>query len=973
MKDLFRFIVTGTIILLLTSLSNKISSQVSIFLQQPPPNQLLIEDLWKLRVVNSSLNPYKVYLTATVTEATLGQVLSGSSKNFNVPTGIKFITQADLGSVNVQYSNGNIKNIIEKTGSVPVGYYEICVNLINADGSETVLASTCITQEVNNYTIPVLISPDDKAKISAELPVFNWLPPTPVRVNQRLTYTLKIVEILPRQSATDAMRSNPDWFIKSNINVPIYQFDFSSREFTAGNHYAWKVLAYVDGVFVNESIIREFIYSQNEGMFQKSPQKKSGKLSYDDNSRAEYSQTIENQVSLGLKTIRDLKTELYVKSLIREIRLSNSEGSYEYETIAGSSSNSQMVKTPNIMLYGSSRLFGQNANRQGTNQLLPQKLARWEFNPSISFYKIPFNLNLLLSTEQSNSKQNINNVSFNFDPYSLIEQAKNKLPEHSLVADKLKEYDKLKSFVEDPGTLKDIERLKELEKLNTMDSTTMKEYSELKNKEKQYNDAKQKLQQLEPIKKDLDELRNTNDPNIAADKLKKYGAFSPVNSFLLSFRTFGIGTTYPNYTNLTLNSIPLTGANIEFNPGYFYLAVAGLKNNKAIQVSDNGEPVFARKVFATRIGGGKYDGTHFYLTYLYAKDDEYSVHTDSTTIVTPAKDHLLGLETKVSALNNKLLFEGEISGSLYTRDVTSPAIENSAIPDFLKNTFGIKMSTSVDYAYALRGTLNLDKYGTKFSAGFNMTGPGYISLGAPNIRNDNLGFEVKLDQSLLSNQILFSGYLRREKDNLISWKRSTTVNTFGNATLNLRFRNLPYLLILFSPNSQLNNQTADSLKVDNKTTLYNVSTGYGFNINNIFTFTNLTYSRQSGKTLLGIGDYSTKNFIAYETVSFTFPLSLSLGYSFSGSKVLNIADNINSYDFSGTYSFFDKWQNTLGGEYSTETGNNKRIGVYYSTSIPLWGFATFDLRAEKNLYKNKTLTSTNYDEFMLKATLTSKW
>lgn len=958
-------------LLLLFLVVNVSKSQVIVQLQQPPPNQLLIEDLWKLRTINSSQNSYNVYLTATVTEATLGQILSGSSKNFTIPTGIKFINQSDLGDVNVQYSNEEIKNIIEKTGSVPAGNYEICVSLINADGSETVLASTCISQEVNNYTVPVLISPDDKAQTSAQLPVFNWLPPTPVRPNQMLTYTLKIVEILPRQSATDAMRSNPDWFTKSNINIPIFQFDFSAREFTPGKHYAWKVLAYVDGVFVNESVIREFAYIQNEGNIQKSIRKKTLKSGY--NSGSDYPQTPDNNEPLGLKTIQDPQTKSYVKSLIRKIRLSDSKDSYQYQTSAGLRTSGQEVKTPNILFYGSSRLYGQNANRKGTNQLLPQKLARWEFNPSISFYKIPFNLNLLLSTEQSNNKQNIDNASLNFDPNKLIEQAKTRLPRESLISDKLKEYDKLKSFVEDPGTLKDMEKLKKLEKMTEMDSTTRKEYAELKNKEKEYNDAKQKLQQLEPLKKDMDELRNTNDPNVAADKLKKYGAITPLNSFLFGFRTFGIGTTYPNYTDLTLNSIPLTGANIEFNPGYFYFAIAGLKNNKAVQVSDNGEPVFARKVFATRLGEGKYDGTHFYLTYLYAKDDENSVHTDSTTIVTPAKDHLLGLETKVSALNSKLLFEGEISGSLYTRDITSPAIQNSAIPNFLKNTFGIKMSTSVDYAYKVRGTLNLDKYGTKFSAGFNMTGPGYISLGAPNIRSDNLGFEVKLDQSLLSNQIFFTGYLRREKDNLISWKRSTTVNTFGSVTLNLRFRNLPYLLVLFSPNSQLNNQTADSLKVDNKTTLYNVSTGYGFNINNIFTFTNLTYSQQSGKTLLGIGNYSTKNFIAYETASFTFPLSLSLGYSFSGSKVLEITDNINSYDLSGTYTFFDKWQNTIGGEYSTETGDNKKVGIYYSTSIPLWAFGTFDLRAEKNMYKNKTLASTNYDEFLLRATLTSRW
>jgi hypothetical protein len=973
MKVKIKYYFIFLALFLITFCDKNLNAQVTIILQQPPPNRLLIEDLWKLRIINSSKNSYLVYLTATVTEAVAGQILDGTSKNLTITPGLNILTSNEVGNVDVHYLNEDIKNIIKKTGSVPSGNYTICVNVVKADGTGQFLATTCLSQDVNNYTQPIIISPNDKDMLSAELPVFNWLPPTPIRVNQNLTYTLKVVEIIQKQSGLDAMRSNPEWFIHTNITVPIYQYNFSSRRFVPGTRYAWKVLCYVNGIYVNESVIQEFTFIQNVNEKEiKGKVKPRGDNFYDENSN--YSDISADKFSLdGGITSPNIMSENYIKSQIENIHLSLSN-----EKSAGGNemhlNKSQLEKKmPNFILSGSSRIFGQNSNRQGTDQLIPQKYAVWEFNPSISVYKIPLSVNLLLTTQQTDSKQNINNIGIGFDPNTLIQDLKSNIINRVLSDDKIKEYDNLKTFVEDPQNIKNLAQLKELEKLSPQGLDTLNEYIELKKKAKEIDEAKEKLKIIEQTKKDVEEIKNSSDPNETLDKLKKYGGISPLNSFLLGVRTFGIATTYPNYTNLTLSGVPVTGANLELNPGLLYFAITALKNNKAIQTAENNQPVFARKLIGTRLGVGKYDATHFYLTYLYAKDDANSVKIDSTITVTPSKDHLLGLEGKISALDNKLEFKGELTGSLYTRDITSPEIQNSAIPDFLKNTFGIKLSSSVDYAYLLNASLKLDKYGTRISAGMNMTGPGYVSLGAPNIRNDNMGFEVKLDQLLLNNQIAFSGFLRREKDNLIAWKQSTTVNTLSNVTLNLRFKDLPYLLFVISPNMQLNNQTADSLKVDNKTTLMTFSTGYGSNIFDVFTFTNLTYSQQSGKTHLNLGDYSSKNFIAFETISFRFPFSLSLSYGFTTTKVQSITSNINSYDISGTYTFFNKLQNTGGVDYSNETGNNRKIGIYYSVSIPVSVLGTFDLRVEKNIYKENVLTSNNYDEFIMKATFSSKW
>lgn len=951
--------------------TNQVKSQIQIHLQQPPPNQFLVEDLWKVTIINPTQNSYSIYLTATATEATAGQILNATSQNFTIYPGKRYITSADVGNVNVHYLNEEIKNIIKKTGSVPSGFYTICVKAIQANTQEQIIGSTCIEQNVNHYTPPTIISPSDKAKVYEELPVFNWLPPTPIKTNQKVRYTIKIVEILYRQSAVDAMQSNPEWFNLTNVIAPIYQYNFASRSFVPGNRYAWKVLCYVNDFFINESVVSEFTYAITEPEKLKSAWFKQSR-SNTNHEKSDY--MVNPDDSIGNTNDLDLEDLTNGNDIILKIRrLHLSEGG---NSAAGEFDINPYLlqkKSPNFSLSGSSRLEGQNANRKGTYQLSPARYGRWEFNPTLSVYKIPLSVNLFLSTEQIDTKQNINNIGIIFEPQSLLLDLKTKFTNDLLSDDKMKEYGALHGLVEDPQNVRDSLELKSLEKLNSISLDTIRKIDNLRKKLQEVENAKEKLRSLEKIKKDIEGLKNTSDLQTITNKLAQYNSITPLQNVLLSIRTFGIATSYPTYTNLTLSGVPVTGANLEMNPGLLYFAITGLNNNKAIQGSDSVLSVFSRKLFGTRIGMGKYDETHLFSSYLYGKDDPNSIRTDSTKTVTPMKDHLMGLEGKISILDNMLYLKGEITGSLFTRDVTAPEISNSAIPDFLKNTFGIKMSSSVDYAYLLNGTLNLDKYGTRVSLNMNMTGPGYISLGAPNIRNDNFGFDIRLDQLLLNKQISFSGYFRREKDNLIPWKSSTTVNTLSSFSLNLRFQNYPYLLLIISPNSQLNNQTADSLKVENNTTLMNISTGYGFRVFNLYAFTNLTYSQQSGRTHLNIGDYNTRNFVAFETISFKFPLSLSMGYSFTKTKSSDIITNLNSVDFSGGYTFFDKWQNSAGINYSKESAGNKKFGIYFSSSIPISSIGTFDLRLEKNLYKDLIASTNNYDEFLLRATLSSNW
>jgi len=891
--------------------------------------------MWRLTLENTTQTSYIVYLVGKVEEAARGDVLTAKTKNFDLPPGTKRLRTSELGNVNIDYQNKEIKDMLRRTGSVPSGNYNICITVYSYPDNER-LGDTCISHNVNNLTIPILISPLNKSLVSDGLPVFNWMPPSPVKASQRITYSLRIVEILSRQTAFDAMLSNPAWYEKKDLTSTISVYSIASRNFVEGSRYAWKVKAFLDGTFINESEVWEFNYSKKglEAPDRKAPPKETRQNiekgdKEDDNYGAIYNMD---------STIRESKKNGYLGGYSLKMKLKETQ---------------VKKKTPLFLLTGTSIFYGENSNRQGTGSEEPDDIIRWELSPTLYVRDVPLLGNFLLSTEQQSSMQNINNFAINLDPDGLIERIKNKAIEKTLNPAFTKEYEEINSRLEDTSLAKEeVTRLKA------------------------------RLEELDSKKQEIESINTIVEPSEVVRKIEKQGVMIPgLYKLLTGFRNFGIGTNYPEYTAYTLSGIPLTGANIEFNYGLFYFAITGLRNLKAIQEDEFGQSTFERKLIGTRLGLGKFNSTHFYITYLYGWDNENSVKTDSNAFVTPVRNHLLGLETKVSLMKNNLDIEGEIGASLLTRDVTSPDIQNSAVPGFVQKLFGTNISSSLDYFYRLKTLVYIDKTKTKLSAGIKMIGPGYESLGAPNIRNDNLGFEINLDQSFLKNQISLSGYFKRDRDNLISSKTSTTTNTYFGIMLGLRFAGWPTLQINYAPYFQNNDQEAADLNVDNKTSSYTLSTAYSHTIPDLFAFTNsVALSLNETKILTDISDY-TNSVMINQSISFLFfPLTITTGFGMTESRHTEIFSNIKEYNFSVGHTTFEIWENTAGLAYSDENetyeginNNYRNLGIFINSSIPIWEIGNIDLRAEKNIYKDKLDGFNNFDEFIFTVTLTNSW
>lgn len=475
------------------------------------------------------------------------------------------------------------------------------------------------------------------------------------------------------------------------------------------------------------------------------------------------------------------------------------------------------------------------------------------------------------------------------------------------------------------------------------------------------------------LKQNINSYALLFDPMILKDMTEqKVKESKPVKGYLKAlsyFETMGFGETYPDYSKYTLNGTKVTGANLEFNPGLFYFAASGLMNLDAIPGSN-----FSRKLLAGKIGIGGKENSHFHFTVLKAWDNENSLSpSDIINDIAPQENVVVGFDGKLNLLNDKLTFEGEAVGSMHTRDKTSPDMESEDFPNFLKNILDPKVSSSFDFMFTLKSSYEIEESQTKLSGEYIMVGPGFTSLGAPNVRKDNKGFKFKVEQSFLEKLIQFSVFMQRDENNVAPMNPITSTYAKYGVNLKLNFKNLPYLIIDFRPNSVYNDADADSLKVDNSTSIFSVITGFNDYNGDYVNSSNLYISTQNSSSFSSADDYSIVNLALSDNLSFVkFPLSLtaSVGYTINSS---DSSSNIVSLDYANSYTFFNIWNNRLGVNYTLEVERNNKIKLYFTSSIPLWTLATLNFNAEKSFYRESIFRYGEYDDFLVRAIISKSW
>lgn len=864
------------ILLLITVLS---FAQVSVKLIQPPPYQFKIEQFWKFVLVNSSDRPINVYIKGTATESLQGKIIEATSSIITLQRGIRGVSGRELGPFTVSESNSRYKNIILNTGGLPSGSYNICIEVLNA-ADRMQLATDCISVTVENFNRMELTSPFDgevigniseeatknlKLKNINKTPpiIFSWLPPVPVPHDARISYRLKIVEIIGNQSVHSAMASNPMYYQSPRITATVLRYPIAAKPLLSGKKYAWSVEVFIDDFKIQESEIRSFEIASSDEKLAKY-------------SRHHYAGSINRYGDGDFNLPAGLPSGL---------------SSYLNKGFGTSTLNLFRSTTP-IYLFGSSHIVvfsgdaeftHRSTRKQAQFSEIPLNYQTLVINPRISIFDVPLGVDVLLSSQDNSNKQSMNSFTFMLD----IDQLNLKL----------------KEFMN--------------KKISESGSSSDSIYSE---------------------------------------------------SFI---KTLGIGRTYPEYTEFTVKEIPSNGINIEINPGIFYLAFAAGNNTEGFD-----DVSFSRSLLFARIGLGKKEYTHFYLTALKMKDDPHSIQVSADNLfLTPQENVVIGSEGKLNLFKKIIEIEGEVTASGFTRNSTDAEVINPSIPGFINKIFKPKISTSFDYAW--KGNLIFKNVpsATYFALGIKRVGPGFISLGSPNLKQDQIQYDINLDQKFVDNKIAMKIFYRVYNDNLIDWKQYTTTTKSYGINLGLYFPNIPFFQINYSPYLQKDNNEIVEEKIENGIYLFSLTTGYSYIFSFITASTTLSFTGEWQSSKIGITESRTSNksYMLNQNVSFEFPLSLNLSFSTTQSRMYETTTNIIDFDLNGSYQIYKMISTSLGTNFSKEENLTKKTMIYMGSNISISPLMTFELQGNLSKYTDLSGGENSYNDAMVQMIVLFNW
>jgi hypothetical protein len=250
-----------------------------------------------------------------------------------------------------------------------------------------------------------------------------------------------------------------------------------------------------------------------------------------------------------------------------------------------------------------------------------------------------------------------------------------------------------------------------------------------------------------------------------------------------------------------------------------------------------------------------------------------------------------------------------------------------------------------------------------------MIGPGYTSLGVPNLRTDQFGYEGKFEQRFFKKRVSLSTFIRSFEDNLINWKSSTTTVTTYGINFGINIPRLPFLRISFTPTNQYNNVKDTLSKVDNQITVYSVISGYTFYTGGLSFTTTLSVNGQKLEMPSKAGKYSTNSYMIGEMINLSLPMMIGVNYGLIETTNFLGYNLIHNMELSCQAPINDIFMVGGGLTFASERSNNERIGFYANSTINIGSNLFLDIRLENNTYNDFIFANTDYNEFLFRTNL----
>jgi hypothetical protein len=208
---------------------------------QPPPNQLNVENLWWVTITNREQAPVEVYLYLDLAKDAMGQVFHSKTNSFTVPPGGKRVSSSDVTDLKDANYDSGLGTQAQMSKSFPPGMYTMCAEVHRAQ-DEVLLARGCREQRVSGAQPPRLLLPVNGARVENETPSFSWASPNPLPPSVRPSYRFRLCEVLPGMEPASAISGSP-YYSADGLAATQLVYSLSAKSLTPDRTYCWQVQA----------------------------------------------------------------------------------------------------------------------------------------------------------------------------------------------------------------------------------------------------------------------------------------------------------------------------------------------------------------------------------------------------------------------------------------------------------------------------------------------------------------------------------------------------------------------------------------------------------------------------------------------------------------------------------------------------------------------------------------------------------
>ncbi|MGZ3755515.1 MAG: hypothetical protein ACXVAY_16980 [Mucilaginibacter sp.] len=178
--------------------------------------------------------------------AVVGTSNINAARVYTLKQGLNQFTMADALQLQNLTLLGNLKNLMQRTGRLTSGQYQLMVEVMNTAGT-LVQAKQTRPFFVNSYQLPVLMQPANGAELDAHIAqsviVFKWTSLVP-STQEIPTYRIQVFEVLPGQEPMQAFRGNRPLLDEQAMRGTtqfIWRTNLPMLDSTANKRFIWTV------------------------------------------------------------------------------------------------------------------------------------------------------------------------------------------------------------------------------------------------------------------------------------------------------------------------------------------------------------------------------------------------------------------------------------------------------------------------------------------------------------------------------------------------------------------------------------------------------------------------------------------------------------------------------------------------------------------------------------------------------------